>query len=80
MYSFDSLYESEILYDYQYGFRFKHGTQHAPFALFERLCTSIDVKNSVISLFNNFKKVFDTVNYKILLCKIYAYGIRGPLL
>ena len=76
---FDFLYENKVLYDYQFRFRSKHSTQHALITLVERITTSLDVGNIVISLFMD-KKAFDTVNYQILLRKLYAYGIRGTLL
>ena len=38
---------------------------------------SIDSGNFVISVFFEFKKAFDTVDNKILLSKLYFYGIRG---
>ena len=60
--------------------RSKHSTQHALITLVERITTSLDVGDIVISLFIDFKKAFDTVNHQIPLRKIYAYGIRGTLL
>ena len=77
---FDFLCENEILYDYQFGFRSKHGTQQAPITLVDNVTKSLDRNNIVISLFIDLKKAFDTVHHWILLRKLYAYGIRGILL
>ena len=82
MYSivFDFLCENEILYDYQFGFRSKHSTQQALITLVDMVTKSLDRGNITISLFIDLKKAFDTVQHRILLRKLYAYGIRGILL
>ena len=77
---FDFLCENEILYDYQFGFRSKHSTQQALITLVDNVTKSLDGSNIVISLFIDLKKAFDTVQHRILLRKLYAYGIRGILL
>ena len=77
---FDFLCENEILYDYQFGFRSKHSTQQALITLVDNVTKSLDGSNIVISLFIDLKKAFDTVHHRILLRKLYAYGIRGILL
>ena len=77
---FDFLCENEILYDYQFGFRSKHSTQQALITLVNNVTKSLDGSNIVISLFIDLKKAFDTVHHRILLRKLYAYGIRGILL
>ena len=77
---FDFLSDNELLYDYQFGFRSKHSTQHALITLVDRVTKSLDRNNIVVSLFIDLKKAFDTVHHRILLRKLYAYGIRGVLL
>ena len=77
---FDFLCENEILYDYQFGFRSKHSTQQALITLVDMVTKSLDRGNITISLFIDLKKAFDTVQHRILLRKLYAYGIRGILL
>ena len=76
---FDFLSDNELLYDYQFGFRFKHSTQQALITLVDRVTKSIDRSNIVVSLFIDPKKVFETVHHRILLRKLYAYGIRGKI-
>ena len=77
---FDFLSDNEVLYDYQFGFRSKHSTQQALITLVDRITKSLDQNNIIISLFIDLKKAFDTVHHRILLLKLYAYGIRGVLL
>ena len=60
--------------DYQFGFRSKHSTQQALITRVDRVTKSLDRSNIVVSLF------IDTAHHRILLCKLYAYGIRGVLL
>ena len=76
---FDFLCQNEISYDYQFGFRSKHSTQQALITLVDNVTKSLDGSNIVISLFIDLKKAFDTVHHRILLSKLYAYGIRGIL-
>ena len=77
---FDFICDNNILYDYQFGFRPKHSTQQAIITLFDNITKSLDNGNIAISIFIDLKKAFDTVNHRILLRKLYAYGIRGPIL
>ena len=64
------------LYKYQFGFRQQHSCQQAIITL----TSCLDTGDIVIGVFIDLKKAFDTVNHKILLKKLYAYGIRGSIL
>ena len=66
-----------ILYENQFGFRQGHSTNHALITLVDKITQSLDSKDIVIGIFLDLKKAFDTVDHKILLKKLYKYGIRG---
>ena len=69
-----------VLYKYQFGFRHKHSTQQAIITLVNKITSSLDTGDLVIGVFLDLKKAFDTVDHKILLDKMHAYGIRGNIL
>ena len=48
--------------------------------LFNKIMSSLDTGDLVIGVFLDLKKAFDTVDHKILLDKMHAYGIRGNIL
>ena len=73
----DFMEDNDIISKYQFGFRRKHSTQHAVICIVNNIFNSLDSNNIVISIFLDLKKSFDTVDHKILLKKLYAYGIRG---
>ena len=58
----------------------EHSTQHAIITLFDNITKLFDNGNIAISIFIELKKAFDTIDHRILLCKLYFYGIRGPML
>ena len=71
---------NNVLYDYQYGFRHSHSTQQAIITLIDRISKSLDKGDIAIIILLDLKKGFDTVDHRIRLRKLYAYGIRGTLL
>ena len=66
-----------IWYEYQYGFRVKHSVSHALLDVSSLCYDSIQNKLHTAMLFMDLRKAFDTVSHKILLHKLYHYGIRG---
>ena len=55
-------------------------TQQAIITLVNKITSSLDTGDLVIGVFLDLKKAFDTVDHKILLDKMHAYGIRGNIL
>ena len=76
----DFIDDNNVLYDYQYGFRHSHSTQQAIITLVDRITKSLDKGHIAITILLDLKKAFDTVDHRILLRKLYAYGIRDALL
>ena len=74
------LTEFDILSRTQFGFRQKHSTTHALLKFLDKVAHSIDNKLHTIGIFLDFSKAFDTINHKILLQKLFHYGIRGKAL
>jgi len=66
-----------ILYKYQFGFRPKHTTSMAINLLVDKITECLDMNRSLVGVALDFRKAFDTVNYEILMRKLFAYGIRG---
>lgn len=69
-----------ILNPSQYGFRRNCSTFVALNVFSSDVLSAIDKKLHVLSIFIDFVKAFDTVHHKILINKMYHYGIRGPIL
>ena len=48
--------------------------------LVNKITQSLDSGDMVIGIFLDLKKTFYTVNHKIVVKKLYSYGIRGQLI
>ncbi|CAH2087428.1 unnamed protein product [Euphydryas editha] len=64
----------------QYGFRPRSNTLTATADLVTKIKYSIDSKNTVVGVFIDLKKAFDTVSHKLLLQKLEAINITGTAL
>ena len=74
----DFLEDQKFFVNEQFGFRKLHSSYMALMILIDKLIESLDRGEYVIGIFLDFSKAFDTVDHKILLQKLYHYGIRGP--
>ena len=71
-------HKNKIFYPNQYGFKEKHSVMHSLIDILTNAYDSINKKQYIALIFMDFRKAFDTVCHKILLDKLYHYGIRGP--
>ena len=72
--------KEDILYTSQFGFRKSHSTNHAIISLVEKVKQALDSGKVLVGVFLDLKKALDTVDHKILIDKLFKYGIRGNIL
>ena len=65
----------DFFHTHQYGFRKNHETQHSLMAFQRFVIEAKKKKETVIAIFADLKKAFDTVNHNKLLNKISEIGI-----
>ena len=72
--------ESKNILDHrQFGFRAGRNTFTALKTFTEEIYNSLDSKHSLLSIYIDFTKAFDTVRHDILLRKLQHYGVRGNI-
>ena len=77
---YNFLDNNNVFFSKQFGFRSKHSTAHAILNMSQNISDSLDAGNFGCGVFVDLRKAFDTVDHKILLKKLYHYGIRGTAL
>ncbi len=68
---------NNILYNKQLGFRKAHSTRLALTLLTDKITQALDRGESCISVFLDFSKAINIINYQILTRTLHHYGIRG---
>ena len=69
-----------ILCDSQFGFRSKHSTSHAVHHLLDVINGALEKGLIPLTIFVDFKKAFDTVDFELLLCRLSSLGIKDVCL
>ena len=73
-------YFDKYLMEMQHGFVKSRGTTTNLTSFIEMLSRSIDNNKQTDAIYTDFRKAFDTVSHSILISKLSAYGVSGPLL
>jgi hypothetical protein len=68
---------NNIITSSQHGFREGSSTHTALQAFLTEVIDNMDKRNYPVGIFCDLSKAFDCVDYKILLHKLYRYGLRG---
>ena len=74
---YNFLVSQNIMNPQQFGFRKGHSTSHALNFSVDHIEKEIASRMHVLAIFIDFSKAFDTIDHKILLHKLWHYGIRG---
>ena len=67
--------DNKLWYEFQLGFQKGKSTHLAIMMLVDKVTEALDQDESVVGVFLDFSKAFDTVDHDILLQKMDKYGI-----
>lgn len=73
-------YKNNILSSTQHGFTKNKSVTTALFEFHNLIVNAVEKKIHPYGLFIDFSRAFDCVNHKLLLTKLFRYGVRGPVL
>ena len=76
----EHLEKCKILMSNQFGFQIFHSSYMALMVLMNNLISSLERGETVVGVFLDFSKAFDTVDHVILLTKLEHHGVRGSAL
>ena len=68
-------YFDDILSPSQCGFRKGYGTQHCLLVMLEKIKESVDKDNEFGVLLIGLSKAFDCIDHKLLIAKLFWYGV-----
>lgn len=70
----------KIIYNHQYGFRKRSGSETAALEMNNYVQMALDKKKKVSLVFMDLKRAFDIVDMNILSLTLSNYGLRGQAL
>ena len=76
----NELTDNEIISEFQFGFCRGLSTSHAIFHVVKQIIEGINSRNVTVSLYLDFARAFDSVNYRLLLAKLHDMGISLMLI
>ena len=68
-----------LISENQFGFRRGYSTCHLTSLVTDQIATSFEEKMNSLGIFLYLSEAFDTINHKILINKLFHYGVRGTV-